>query len=1293
MGEDDKTSQRGWGWRRRAIVAVGVFCTLLLIFHRPVLLTIGRSIMRHYAARENLKADFRLEGSVFTNLTVRNLHVVPIGPTDVESIDVDLLRADYSLFGLMRHGVSRFFRNVEIHSARVVLNPAKAAVRTGRKKGVHEKPALPAAFPERLRIAGATLIVRNRPHDFVLEDLDLNLDPSSAGKLRIGKLQLPTAQSWSNLSGQTSYPGRNLILRDFALNDQERIRSLNLDASRISSKVLAINLDCGIRDGTISGTMELSETRSSLNTKIHFLAEKIPADAFNKYLDLPEGFIRGELRQLTLDGTGVLDSPRTWNGTARARIDDFHQEGIGFDRCELEVVARDGMATLQSADVAQGQNQFHVRGSAQLPNDIKELGRSPATLEIGAKAIDLKTMTAGTAQPLSGSAQLDGKIDIVNAKLEANLNVSAEKVGFSDGAIEKLSANLRATKIMPAANARKPWFGDLQSNVTFDVSNIRFRDYVFDSMGGSLNGANDLLKIEQVTVRRKTNELILQGRYSLPEDLGGARSQPAELELALNANDLGDYWVSGSRDKISGPLQASGQIEWRKGIGNGQLSIYGSNLRAGDLVFKQLSSQCLISNNVVYLNDTSANMNEQDFVRADGIVDLRGPHHYSGKLSVNVSDLSRLQPLLRASGNQNELAGSLIIEWEGSGDAEKFKNSGKLKFALDKGRYGDLQSLQANADATYSPDGLDIPLIFVRSDKMDFQAIVQAKGERLEITKIQLDQGKAKYAGGYISVPFVWKNLGTSAAVFPSNGKVMATFQSENIDIKKLFQDVGLKPATSGTLNVKLDGQGTLADLNARLDVQMRNLRSEKLPNLEPASFDLGMQLQNDRLSISGKLQQAKIQPMELTANLPFDVPKIARQGKIPDDTPVKAKIRLPRSSVNFVRQLVPQVQQLDGDVALDVDVLGTISQPFFTGTGDMTVNAARAANTTFPALKDFKARLNFAQDTLSIEQCGGDLSGGRFTLRGHVTFPKLTNANLDLHLKADSVLVTRNDAITARADADIKVVGPLTSANVTGTVAMTNSQVLKNIDLIPIGLPGRPAPQPPTSRPEFSIAQRPFRDWKFDVTIKTKDPILLRGNLANGGAVSDLHLGGTGLRPGLQGSVRLNNVEATLPFSRLEVSSGFLYFDPSDSLNPKIDLHGTSIIRDYTIHVYIYGTSLAPQVVFTSEPPLPQEEIISLLATGTTREELSGNNNVLAGRAAMLLVQQLYRKVFKKGQPTQSNSVFNRLNLDVGTVDPRTGQQQAVARFKINDQFVVLGDVGVGGDYRGMLKYLIRFR
>ena len=413
----------------------------------------------------------------------------------------------------------------------------------------------------------------------------------------------------------------------------------------------------------------------------------------------------------------------------------------------------------------------------------------------------------------------------------------------------------------------------------------------------------------------------------------------------------------------------------------------------------------------------------------------------------------------------------------------------------------------------------------------------------------------------------------------------------------------------------------------------------------------------------------------------------------MPDATPLSAKVRLPRSSVNFVRQFVPAVQELDGDVALDVDVTGTIAQPVLSGSGDMTVNVARASNATLPALRDFKARLNFARDALTLEQFGGELSGGRFTMSGRVTFPKLTAANLDLQLKSDAALIARNDTLTARADADIKIAGPLNSANVTGTVSMTNSHVLKNLDLIPIGLPGRPAPQPPAARPEFSFPDPPVRDWKLDVAIKTRDPVLIRGSMANGGAVSDLHLGGTGLRPTLDGVVRLENVEATLPFSRLEVSSGSVYFSPDDSFNPRLDLHGTSVIHDHTIHVYVYGTALQPEAVFTSEPPLPQEEIISLLATGTTREELTGSNNVLASRAAMLLGQQLYRKIFKKGEPTQTNSVFDRLDVDVGTVDPRTGQQQATARFKINDQFVFVGDIGVGGDYRGMLKYLIRFR
>ena len=750
-----------------------------------------------------------------------------------------------------------------------------------------------------------------------------------------------------------------------------------------------------------------------------------------------------------------------------------------------------------------------------------------------------------------------------------------------------MSATLRVSKVVPPADSKKPWFADLRTAMEIGLTNIHYREYVVDSVNGSLNGLDDALGLDRLSLRRNQNELSVHGRYRLPADLGKVSSQPAELEVALNAPEVGDFWSVDSPNRVSGPLQMTAQLEWKQEVANGNVSISGSNLRIRDLVFRQLSTQCSVSNNVIYVKDCSAILNDSDFINATGSLNLRPPYHYNGKVSARVVNLSTLEPVLRASGNENELAGSFALDWEGNGNAQAVKNSGKLKVVLEKGRYGDLKSAQANIDASYSPEGLDVPIIFLATNNMDFQAIAQAKGETLEISKIQLDQGKAKFASGYISIPFVWGNLGTSAPVVPSNGKVTATFQSENLDIRKVFEDIGVKPMASGTLNAKLDAKGTVADLNARLDVQMRDLRSEGWPHLEPATFDVTAEVVHDRLAIAGKLQQTRIQPLELTANMPFDVPKIVRARKLPDETPITAKARLPRSPVNFVRQFFPDLEALDGDAGLDVDVSGTIGNPILSGAGDMRINVARFTNPTLPALHNLNARLNFAGNTVTLEGFEGSLAGGPFKLSGRVTFPRLTEPTLDLQLKAESVLVARNDTLTARADADLKVTGPFLTATVTGSVAMTNSHFLKNIDLLPIGLPGRPAPEPPSSRPEYSLPDPPFRNWKFDVAVKTKDPVLIRGNLATGGAIADLKLTGTGLHPELDGVVRMENVEATLPFSRLEVSYGFLYFDPSDSFNPRIDLQGESVIRDYTVRVYVYGTLLSPEAIFTSEPPL----------------------------------------------------------------------------------------------------------
>src|SRR5204863_9385913 len=157
-----------------------------------------------------------------------------------------------------------------------------------------------------------------------------------------------------------------------------------------------------------------------------------------------------------------------------------------------------------------------------------------------------------------------------------------------------------------------------------------------------------------------------------------------------------------------------------------------------------------------------------------------------------------------------------------------------------------------------------------------------------------------------------------------------------------------------------------------------------------PATFELSAQAAQDRLTFSGKLQQARIQPAEITGSVPLDIPKIARARKLPDDTPITAKAHVPRTSVNFIRQFVPELEQLDGELGLDVDVSGTLGHPVFSGAGDMTVNVARFTNATIPAVRGFGVRVSFRDNALTVYRFGGDIAGWQCTMDVRVKLTKL---------------------------------------------------------------------------------------------------------------------------------------------------------------------------------------------------------------------------------------------------------------------------------------------------------------
>ena len=53
----------------------------------------------------------------------------------------------------------------------------------------------------------------------------------------------------------------------------------------------------------------------------------------------------------------------------------------------------------------------------------------------------------------------------------------------------------------------------------------------------------------------------------------------------------------------------------------------------------------------------------------------------------------------------------------------------------------------------------------------------------------------------------------------------------------------------------------------------------------------------------------------------------------------------------------------------------------------------------------------------------------------------------------------------------------------------------------------------------------------------------------------------------------------------------------------------------------------------------------------------------------------------------------MDRLDVDVGNDDRKTGQPQVEASFRINDKFYLIGEIGLEGQAAGKVRYLLRFR
>ena len=1311
------------GWFRRALRWALVVLLIAAIFHRPLFHGGARLALIAVAARMHLKADLQLSGNVFTHLTVEGVRAEPVGsfPNPIRKLTIDRVRLDYSIPRLVKHGIGEFLGSYEIINADLQIealperktkaNPELRRERRGVAEQLNEILGQPALYSDRVKIENFNLTVRAEKNVTEIRSFHLLLDPQQAGHLRVARLAIPGVPVWENLAAETSYEARNFYIRHLQLAPELSLEEVNFDASQRAQNKGSMQLKARAFGGTVA--LALAGTQlgkkgenlaKSYDTLLTVEAAGVSIDRTLAYFGVPKLPVElGTLARCGLRFTGEPEKPRTWNGSMGIRL-----EGAAFDRtkiaaAEITAVFKSGRAEVSAANVDVGKNTAALTAQIALPASVNDFPKSSVDAVLKLDAPDLTALTAMLAEPLTGSISGGGPITLRDGKASADLALEAAKLAVGKFSVGSGKLLLKAVKRIDTPGLAP--FAELESDVSADFTDLRADTFAIDALTLRAANRNELVTLHALDVRRAENTVTAQGTWRVPRDFKDAASAPVDAQFAIKVPKLADFGIAANGQTLAGHLDASGALKLVGKALAGGVTLDGGDFQLGEFRAQSLAAKIAVADNVATLGKFEIRLGGSDRITATGKAGVLAPFPYEGATTLDIKNLATLQPLLAVFGMKQAVAGALHIGWTGTGEAAenggKLEQSGTLDIALEKGRFDKTDLSTVRLEGLYSPGFAQATELHVTSGPTDFTGVVEMKEGKLRLRDINLVQSKLTVLTGFLILPI---DLENPKALIPLDGRIAANLNATRLDLGKLFTSFRQTSPVSGNITANLVAGGTLLAPLGHLKLEAKALKSPAVA-IEPADLDLDLHYSNKELTLSAVVKQPQLQPLTIKGYLPLDLDATIKTRKLDPTLPLDVTVQLPSSSLAVVPKLVPAVRRIEGTAAIDLRVAGTVEKPVLSGSAAIDLKGARMADPAVPALGAFRARLGFANDTLTLSTFDGELGGGTFKLGGTVRMPKLTEPVFALHLLAKEVLLKRDDSITIRADSDVKLTGPLKAATLDGTLYVTQSRFFKEIDILPIALPGaKPKPTPRAVQRgsvTVSFPKAPLRDWKFNLAIKTrpKDPFLLRGNLANGAAAIDLKLGGTGLAPWLEGSVRIEQFKATLPFSTLTSTRGFVYFTKDAPFQASLDLSADSQIRDYLIHVYIYGRATDPQVQLNSEPPLPYADIVSLLAAGTTVGELGGSADVLASRAAMLAVQQLYRKVFRrKAAPVAATTedagrFMDRFQVELGALDNRTGGQQVNTRFRMTDNLYFLGDMGVDGRFTGSLKYLIRFR
>jgi translocation and assembly module TamB len=373
---------------------------------------------------------------------------------------------------------------------------------------------------------------------------------------------------------------------------------------------------------------------------------------------------------------------------------------------------------------------------------------------------------------------------------------------------------------------------------------------------------------------------------------------------------------------------------------------------------------------------------------------------------------------------------------------------------------------------------------------------------------------------------------------------------------------------------------------------------------------------------------------------------------------------------LSIVEGFVPQVTKASGTVQADVRVLGTVRDPHLDGHVDVRNGAFTIEQLTKGGYTGLDTRIAFEPDRVRIGELRIlDEHQRPLRIAGELGVHARQVGQVRIAVQSEGFEVIDNELAEVTLTSDLQVTGELSAPRVAGSVAVHTGTV--DVDRVletfttgayaeaPAALPGTEAapageptpaaapPAPPASAettgavaPAGEAATTPPRPTGFDavtldVALRVPDNLVVKGNDLNPSGTSPVSLGSVNVtlggdlrvskQPGTPVRVvgTVNTVRGTYDFQgrRFEIArDGRIQFTGGARIDPRLDLTATRVISGVRAQVHVRGSVRRPQLALSSQPPLDEADILSLIVFNQPANQLGeGEQTSLATRAGAL--------------------------------------------------------------------------